>query len=301
MFLASTAALAAASARGRAHASPVVEEASASTLHFAQPASKWLNALPVGNGRLGAMVFGEPVTERIQLNEESIWDGEPNRDRVNPRAAAAFPRLREMLFAGRVAEAEALATTDFLSIPRRMPCYQTLGDLHLSFDGLDASGIANYRMQLDLDTAVVTTTFTCGGVDYRREVFSSAPDQVIVMRFTASKPRALSLTATLDRPSSFVVSSPSLQQLVMTGQALPVNDNPGLPEKEHQTGVRFHSELRLIAEGKAASFPCTVWSDAGNLRAACRYVDAAVGLRDELSLSGACEQDGGRGCGCADG
>src|ERR1700750_1458532 len=79
------------------------------TLHFAQPASKWPDALPVGNGRLGAMVFGAPGLDRLQLNEESIWDGEPNRDRNNPRAAAAIQRIRELLFAGNIAEAQALA------------------------------------------------------------------------------------------------------------------------------------------------------------------------------------------------
>src|ERR1700761_9355287 len=144
------------------------------TLHFAQPASKWPDALPVGNGRLGAMVFGVPSLDRLQLNEESIWDGEPNRDRNNPKAAAAIPRIRELLFAGNIAEAQALAISDVLSIPRRMPCYQTLGDLHLDFS---SSGLSNeqevrdYRLQLDLDTAVVTTTFTHNGIRYSREVF----------------------------------------------------------------------------------------------------------------------------------
>ena len=255
-FIAGSATLAAAATAPNSRAqSSAADQPGPCTLHFAQPASKWPNALPVGNGRLGAMVFGEPVNERIQLNEESIWDGEPNRDRVNPRAAAALPRLRELLFAGKVAEAEALARADFFSIPQRMPCYQTLGDLHLTFAGLDAAAITDYRLQLDLDTAIVRTTFTHAGVYYTREVFSSAPHQVLVIRLTASQPRKLSLTATLDRPGDFRTTSPSLQQLVMEGQALPVNDNPGLPDKEHQTGVRFHSQLRLIAEGNSASFP----------------------------------------------
>src|SRR5579875_3652650 len=105
------------------------EPASPYTLHFAQPASKWPNALPVGNGRLGAVVFGRVGLERIQLNEESIWDGEPNRDRTNPKGAEAIPKIRELLFEGRITEAETMAVDDVLSIPRRMPCYQTLGDL----------------------------------------------------------------------------------------------------------------------------------------------------------------------------
>jgi alpha-L-fucosidase 2 len=224
------------------------------TLHFAQPASKWPNALPVGNGRLGAVVFGNPVLERIQLNEESIWDGEPNRDRTNPNAAAAIPQIRELLFQGQIAEAEKLAVSDVLALPRRMPCYQTLGDLHLDFSpmGLTASADA-YRLQLDLDTAIVTTRFTHQGVVYNREVFSSAPDQVIVIRLTASRPGSLSFRVTIDRPQNFAVEAPSPQRLVMTGQALPVNDNPGLPVKEHQTGVRFIAEVRMLCEGGHAA------------------------------------------------
>ena len=103
-------------------------------LHFAQPAAEWPDALPVGNGRLGAMVFGNPALDRVQLNEESIWDGEV-RDRNNPKAGEAVPKIRELLFAGKIAEAEALATTDMLSVPRRMPCYQTLGRFATGFFG----------------------------------------------------------------------------------------------------------------------------------------------------------------------
>lgn len=222
------------------------------TLHFAQPASKWPDALPVGNGRLGAMVFGTPGLDRLQLNEESIWDGEPNRDRNNPKAAAAIPHIRELLFAGKIAEAQAIAISDVLSIPRRMPCYQTLGDLHLDFSPMGLTpdvAVEDYRLQLDLDTALATVSFRHNGVTYTREIFSSGPDQVIVMRLTADKPGALNLRLTLDRPGSFQTRRSAPDRLLMQGQALPVNDNPGLPVKEHQTGVRFHAELLAIPEG----------------------------------------------------
>ena len=253
-FLAGATAAVAAAASHAAVAKDVTRDNRPSpyTLHFAQPASKWPNALPVCNGRLGAMVFGVPAVDRVQLNEESIWDGEPNRDRNNPKAAETVKRMRELLFAGKVAEAEASVLTDFHSLPRRMPCYQTLGDLHLDFSGMglsDAAKVEDYRLQLDLDTAVVTTTFAHDGVSYRREVFSSAPDQAIVVRLTASKPGALSVKLTLDRPGSFNTESAGEDRLAMTGQALPVNDNPGLPVKEHQTGVRFYAELQAIAKG----------------------------------------------------
>ena len=228
------------------------DEPSPYTLHFAQPASNWPDALPVGNGRLGAMVFGVPGLDRLQLNEESIWDGEPNRDRNNPKAAVAIPRIRELLFAGSIAEAQALAVSDVLSIPRRMPCYQTLGDLHLDFSPMGlapATTVENYRLQLDLDTAIAKVTFRHNGVTYTREIFSSAPDQVIVVRLTADRPGTLHLRLSLDRPGSFQTKRASREKLIMQGQALPVNDNPGLLVKEHQTGVRFHAALLAFPEG----------------------------------------------------
>jgi alpha-L-fucosidase 2 len=258
-FLAGAAALAStaghqafAEAASRVHGRTSASAESEFVLHFAQPASKWPNALPVGNGRLGAVVFGEPGLERIQLNEESIWDGEPNRDRTNPKAGEAIPRIRELLFAGQIAEAEALAVSDVLSVPRRMPCYQTLGDLHLDFTpmGLNKDAVVqDYRLQLDLDTAIVTTSFAWQGVRYTREVFASAPDQVIVVRLTADQAGKISLSATLDRPRSFVVARPSRDRLTLSGQALPYNDNPDLPVKEHQTGVRFFAQLHALLEG----------------------------------------------------
>lgn len=221
-------------------------------LFFNRPAPSWPDALPVGNGRLGAMVFGNPVIERIQLNEDSIWDGE-RRNRDNPRAAAAVPEIRRLLFAGKVHEAEQMAVDDMLSIPRRMPCYQTLGDLYIDFSpsGLPAgngsnNGVADYRLELDLDRAVVTTTFTHAGVLYTREVFSSAPDQVVVIRLTASKPGRLSFNVRFDRPGNHTSGVAAKDTLVLSGEALPVDDNPGLPVKERQTGVRFLAHLRAV-------------------------------------------------------
>ena len=180
-----------------------------------------LDALPVGNGRLGAMIFGNPAIDRVQLNEESIWGGEL-RDRNNPRAGEAMPKIRELLFAGRIAEAEALATTDMLSIPRRMPCYQTLGDLRLDFS---ASGLTpetkveDYRLELNLDTAIATTRFRCAGTSYVREVFSSAPDQVIVVRMTAEGPGRIGFAARMDRPAHFTTSANGSDRLVLAGEA----------------------------------------------------------------------------------
>jgi alpha-L-fucosidase 2 len=153
--------------------------------------------------------------------------------------------MRELLFAGQVAEAEALVPEGFLSVPRRLPCYQTLGDLHLDFGPME--GFTDYRLELNLDSAIVTTTFTHEGVQYRREVFSSAPDQVIVIRLTASRLGKISFTATLDRPANFETAALAQNRLKLFGQALPVNDNPGLAVKERQVGIRYYAELLAVS------------------------------------------------------
>lgn len=226
-------------------------------LFFHRPAPTWGDALPVGNGRLGAMVFGRPALDHIQLNEDSIWDGQ-YRDRDNPRAGAAVPEIRRLLFAGKVLEAQKMAVGDMLSLPRRMPVYQTLGDLYLDFspsgfqsgDGSDAmAGVSDYRLELDLDRAIATTTFTHDGVRYTREVFASAPDQVIAVRLTASEPGRLSFNAWFDRPGNHASHVQSSNTLALSGEALPVDDNPGLPVKERQVGVRFLAWLRVLNEG----------------------------------------------------
>ncbi len=288
-FLSGTAAVTAALARRQGWAAAPSSEAAESSryvLHFTRPAATWPDALPVGNGRLGAMVFGDLAMDRVQLNEESIWDGE-RRDRNNPRAAEAVPKIRELLFAGKVAEAEKLAATDMLSVPQRMPCYQTLGDLRLDFaaSGLTADAkIEDYRLELNLDTAIATTSFRHEGTSYVREVFSSAPDQVIVMRLTAKGPGKISFTARMDRPAHFTTGSSGSDRLVLAGEAIPVNDNPGQPVKENPVGIRFHSELLAVAQGGSAK------SEAGVLKVAdatavTLLIDCATSYRYPAGLS----------------
>lgn len=223
---------------------PLDDDSTPYRLFFDQPAASWADSLPVGNGRLGACVFGNPGKERIQLNEESIWDGEL-RDRNNPLAGDAVQKMRQLLFAGRVAEAEALVPTDFLAIPRRLPCYQTLGNLHLDFGEME--GISGYRFELNLDTAIVTTTFTHQGISYKREVLSSQPDQAIIVRLTSSHPGKISFRATLDRPANFKTAAIAQNRLTLFGEALPVNDNPGLTEKEPPTGAKYYAELLAVS------------------------------------------------------
>src|SRR5579864_7610474 len=142
-------------------------------LWYDKPAVKWVEALPVGNGRLGAMVFGGVNQERMQLNEDTLWAGGPY-DSVNPDAAAALPEARRLIFEGKYKEADRLIGARVMAKPLRQMPYETVGDLLLSFP--EAASAENYRRDLNLDTAVATVRYTVGGVTFTRESFSSPVD-----------------------------------------------------------------------------------------------------------------------------
>src|SRR4029079_7629015 len=148
-------------------------------LWYRTPVSEWVQALPVGNGRLGAMVFGGVAHERLQLNEDTLWAGRPY-DPVTPDAKENLPEVRRLLAAGQYAEAAKLASQKLMAKPLAQMPYQTLGDLALTFPPVAAAD--NYRRDLDLAKATAHVSYTAGGVSFRREVFASAPDQVIVLR-----------------------------------------------------------------------------------------------------------------------
>jgi alpha-L-fucosidase 2 len=152
-------------------------------LWYERPARQWVEALPVGNGRLGAMVYGRPRQERLQLNEDTLWAGGPYRF-DNPGFKAALPRVRALIDEGRFIEARDLVAKDMISKPATQMPYGAAGDLLLDFHGVD--GAQGYRRALDLDSAIATTRFTSGGTRHVREVFASAPDQVIVLRLQAT-------------------------------------------------------------------------------------------------------------------
>jgi alpha-L-fucosidase 2 len=166
------------------------------TLWYPTPAREWIAALPVGNGRLGAMVFGGTARERIQFNESTVWTGAPHAYE-HAGAREVLGELRSLLRAGRQREAEALAMERFMSVPLRQKAYQAFGDLHLEFPGLDSTAVTDYRRTLDLDRAVVTTTFRVRGTTFTREVFASHPDRVLVVRLSADRPGQLTLAASI--------------------------------------------------------------------------------------------------------
>jgi len=208
------------------------------TLWYEQPAQKWVEALPVGNGRLGAMVFGRVDEERIQLNEETVWAGPPVPE-PHEGIRKAMSVARKAWFADDFAKAHEVLQA---ALPPRITprSHQTLGDLRLKLNVTGAPG-AYYR-ELNLDTAVATTRFSVGGVRYVRQVFASAVDPVMVVRQTADKPGAVALEVRLDRPADFRTQAIGDDTLVMTGQAQ--------HEGKH-LGVRW--QARLVAEAEGGS------------------------------------------------
>ena len=166
-------------------------------LWYQEPAQKWTEALPVGNGRLGAMVFGGTENEHLQFNEDTLWTGRPH-EYQHPGAAAYLPVVRKLLFDGKQRESEKLAGEHMMSVPLRQEKYQPFGDLRLDFPGHEKP--SDYRRELDIDSALVTVSYRIDDANFTREVFSSYPDQVVVMHLTCDKPGQLTFTAKLDCP-----------------------------------------------------------------------------------------------------
>jgi alpha-L-fucosidase 2 len=186
------------------------------SLWYHQPAEKWQEALPIGNGRLGAMVFGGWTCERLQFNEDTVWKGEPHE--YHREGAAKFlPQIRQLLGAGKQREAESLAMQHFMSDPLRQFAYQPFGDVLIDFPELGQ--VANYRRDLNLDTAVTSVAYTVGGANYRREAFVSHPDQALVWHMQADKPGSVNFAVRLDSPhKQSQVEAVEDGYLALTGQ-----------------------------------------------------------------------------------
>ncbi|KAB8191776.1 glycoside hydrolase family 95 protein [Nonomuraea phyllanthi] len=198
----------------------------------------WLRALPIGNGRLGAMVFGNVDTERLQLNEDTVWAGGPY-DQSNPKGAQSLPEIRRLVFENQWIQAQDLINQTMLGKPAGQLAYQPVGDLRLAFG--DATEASEYNRQLDLTTATTTVTYVLNGVRHRREVFASAPDQVIAVRLTADRPGSITFSATFDSPQRTTRSSPDAATVALDGVS---GDFEGV------TGsVRFLALARAVAEG----------------------------------------------------
>ena len=226
-------------------------------LWYERPAGQWVEALPVGNGRLGAMVFGGINLERLQLNEDTLWAGGPYNP-ANPEARAALPEIRRLAAAGELKAAQDLVQEKFMSVPVRQMPYQTLGDLLLTLPGSETA--ADYRRELDLDSAVATTTFRLGNIVHTREVFSSPVDQVVVIRHSARNAKRPEQAAAFDLGVAFT-SLQSSASRTENGDTLILAGRNGSAHGV-EGALRFEARARVSVEGGTLS------ADAGQLHVA---------------------------------
>jgi len=215
-------------------------------LWYRQPAKEWTEALPIGNGRLGAMVMGATEQERIQLNEETLWTGAPY-DPNTYGGPDALPEIRRLVFAGQYLQANDLFGRTMMGYPADQTTYQPLGDLWLTFSG--HAKVTDYRRTLDLDEAIVRVTYRVGDVRFSREIFSSPVDQVIVVRLTASRPGNISLKARI----SGGMNADHSQGEHYTSDSVPPD---GLAMRGHNAsdqGIKgeldYHARVKASAEG----------------------------------------------------
>ncbi len=215
-------------------------------LWYRQPGQKWLEGLPLGNGIMGAMVFGGVPQERIALNEGTFWSGRPH-DYNSPVAHQYFGQIRDFVFAGKFHEAEKLVDEHFYGVPAAQQAYQPLGDLLMSFDGERAA--TDYRRELNLQTGIALVSYRVGDAVLTREVFVSYPDRVLVVRLTAGKPGRVSFQARFQSPYLDRALARS-DTLVMDGcwkGPIPIR-NPLIAPVEGK-GLRFQARLRAIPVG----------------------------------------------------
>ncbi len=214
------------------------------TLWYTKPSAQWTDALPIGNGRLGAMIYGGVERERIRLNEDTLWDGY-RRNADNPASLQALPQVRDLLFTGKNNEATKLASRTMIGNPRGVRSYQALGDL--SIEMIDAPRSAEgYRRDLNLDTAIASVRFQADGVRYTREVFSSRPDNCIVIRLSADKPGGINVRVGMSRQKDATILTEEgfANGLILRGRINRPDDKTG-----EQRGMKFEGQLLAIPQG----------------------------------------------------
>ncbi|MDR2813861.1 MAG: glycoside hydrolase N-terminal domain-containing protein, partial [Prevotellaceae bacterium] len=212
------------------------------TLWYDRPAEKWVEAMPLGNGRLGAMLYGNPAHEELQLNEETLWAGAPNNN-ANPKAKESLPRIRRLIFDGKYREAQAACDSAIQSKTNHGMPYQPLGSLWLTFDGHD--NFSDYYRDLDLERAVASVRYKVGDVEFRREVITSFAAQVTAIRLTASKPAQLNFSMQLSSPQSSAIRVQGGNALTLEGVS---GDHEGL-----KGAVKFYAVAKVLLDGGSAT------------------------------------------------
>ncbi|MEO6229019.1 MAG: glycoside hydrolase N-terminal domain-containing protein [Ferruginibacter sp.] len=248
-------------------------------LVYTKPAVNWEEALPLGNGRLGAMVYGNPGIEHIQLNENTIWAGGPYRN-DNPEMLSSLQHLRELIFKDSFSEAENLACRTMVSKGAQGMPYQTAGDLFITLNGHDK--FTDYHRQLSLDSAVASTSYRVGKVNYKRNVFTSFTGQVIVIKLTADKPNALNFSTSLNRPSKTAITISRDKILSMTGIS---SDHEGIKGQ-----VKFEVLVKIVADGgKVLSKDTTLAVEKAN--AVVIYLSIGTNFKKYNDLTGDAHQE----------
>jgi alpha-L-fucosidase 2 len=243
-------------------------------LWYDKPAHEWTDALPIGNGRLGAMIFGGPATEQLQLNEDTLYGGAPY-DPNNPQALAALPEARRLIFAGKYQEAHDLVGAKMMAQPIKQMPYQPVGDLKLLFPQHEHA--TNYRRQLDLYTAIAAVTYELGPTTFTREMFASPVDQVVVVHLTANQPGQVSFSAYFETPQKAIVTTQPPRTLILSG----VNgDAFGI-----KGGLKFEARVVVLTTGGKSVFEkerITVT----NAESALLLIAAATSYRSYKDVSG---------------
>jgi len=245
-------------------------------LWYNTPSGKtWENALPIGNGRLGAMIYGNPPLETIQLNEHTLWSGSPNRN-DNPLALDSMAVLRQLIFAGKQKDAERMANRIIISKKSHGQMFEPAGELNLSFSGHD--NYTNYYRELDIERAVAKTSYQVGPVTYTREVLASLPDRVIVMHLTASKPASISFTAfyTTPQPNAAIKANTS-GELTIAGTTI---DHEGV---KGMVKYKCVTHLKTIHGSLSSTDTSLIVKDADE---ATIYISIATNFNNYQDISG---------------
>jgi len=242
-------------------------------LWYNEPASNWNEALPLGNGRLGAMVFGNPAVERLQLNEETIWAGSPNSI-AHGKALEALPKVRKLIFEGKYLEAQNLATAQIRSQTNNGMPYQTFGNLYISFPGHDK--YSNYYRDLNIADASASVKYTVDGVNFEREILTSFVDQVIVIKLSANKPGSITCNVLLNSPFDNADPVTREGQIVLSGTS---------SSHEGQRGeVDFQGRVAARAKGGEITSENGVLSISGADEATI-YISIATNFKNYKELS----------------
>ena len=215
-------------------------------LWYDEPASIWNEAPPLGNGRLGAMVFGDPAVERLQLNEETIWAGSPNSN-AHDKALKALPIVRQLIFDGKYAEAQALATSDIRSQTNNGMPYQTFGSVYLSFPG--HQNYTNYYRDLDIENATAKVKYTVNGVEYTREILTAFEDQVIAVKLTASQPASITCNVFMNSPFDKTLTTTEGNQITLSGVTSTVENQKGRVKFQGRLSAKNKGGVMSVSNG----------------------------------------------------